>query len=236
MKLFLGIEVKKIQKGIFKCQRKYAIDILTIFKISNCKLASTLIPIATKLSKEDKIPFVNPTLYKQLLRSLMYLTTTKPDNMYAVNIISKFMESPKDSHWKIDKRILRCIAGTTQHDIMYKASKKISLLRYTNSDFTGSIDDWKGTSSCAFQLGTNLISWTSNKQPIVTLSSTKVEYEATTSTTCHTIWLKTLLGDLEHKEKETTPILCDNNSAIALSNNHVFHCNGKHIETHFHFI
>jgi hypothetical protein len=77
-------------------------------------------------------------------------------------------------------------------------------------------------------LGTNLISRTSKKQPIVAISSTKVEYVAATSTSCQIVWMRRLLNDLAHMENEPTPIFCDNNSTIALSKNHVFHKKNKH--------
>lgn len=106
------------------------------------------------------------------------------------------MESPKDSHWKTRKIILRNIVCTVQHGIFHKVSKDNSLLRYINSDFA----NHKNTSSYAFQIGTNLISWTSKKQPIITISSIEAKYVATTSSTYHVVYSRILLGDLEHED------------------------------------
>ena len=83
------------------------------------------------------------------------------------------MESPKDPHWKVGKRISRYVAGTVQHEIQYTTSKVHSLVGYRDSDFTRSIDDIKRTSHYAFHLRTSLISWASKKHPIVTISSAK---------------------------------------------------------------
>ena len=106
MKFFLRIEVEKIEKGIFICKKKYAMYIFTRFMMTNCKPTSTPIPTRMKLGKEYKSPSANPTLYKKLVGSLMYLTGTMPNIMYVVNLIYRFMESPKDSHWRIGKIIL----------------------------------------------------------------------------------------------------------------------------------
>ena len=105
-----------------------------------------------------------------------------------------------------------------------------------DSDFAGSIDDRKRTYGYVFSFGSRSIAWASKKQPIVTLSSAEAEYVATTSVACQTIWMRRTLSELQHEQNESTPIFCDNNSAIALSRNHVFHKRSKHIDTRYHFI
>jgi hypothetical protein len=236
MKYFLGIEVDQSTKGIFVCQQKYAVDTIKIFCMEDCDPAETPIPLGTKLSKKHEGPIVDPTLYKSLVGSLLYLTTTRPDIMYVNNLVSRFMESPKDSHWKMEKMILRYVAGTLNFCSWYTQYDDNHLSGYTDNDFAGSLDDRKITSGHVFHLGMNLISWASKKQPIVSISSTEVEYVIATSTSCQVEWLRRILNDMSHTEKEPTPIFCDNTSTIALSKNHVFHKKSKHIDTRFHFI
>lgn len=126
MRYILGIEVDQSKKGIFICQfKKYVTIFLARFRVRNGKPANTPISIGTKLSKEDKGSSVNHTLYKLLVGSLTYLTAIRPDIMYVVNLMSKFMESPKGSHWKVEKRVLRYIASTTQHGI-HNFQRKLS--------------------------------------------------------------------------------------------------------------
>jgi hypothetical protein len=134
------------------------------------------------------------------------------------------------------KRILRYVAGTLNFGLWYTKSDSNQLSGYTDSDFAGSLDDMKSTSGHVFQLGTNLISWTSKKQPIVSISSPEAEYVVATSASCQVVWLRRILKDMSHTKNDPTPIFCDNTSAIALSKNHVFHRKRKHIDTRFHFI
>jgi hypothetical protein len=98
MKYFLGIEVVQSDDGIFICQTKYANEVLKRFRMLNCKLAATPMATGTKLTKYDEGSYVDLTLYKKLVGSLMYLTTMRPDIMFVVSLISRFMETPKSTH------------------------------------------------------------------------------------------------------------------------------------------
>ena len=126
--------------------------------MEECNPAETPIPLGTKLSKNDEGPTVDPTLYKSLIGSLLYLTTTRPDIMHAASLVSKYMESPKDSHWKMAKRILRYVVGTLNFVLWYTKSDDNHLSGYIDNNFAGSLDDRKSTSGHVFHLGTNLIS------------------------------------------------------------------------------
>ena len=143
MKYFLGIELEQSNHGIFISQQKYVVDILKRFKMEKCKPTDTLIDLGTELRKEYLGSVVNSTLYKQLVGSLIYLTTIRHDIAYATSYISRFMKYPKDSHWKFGKRILRYIAGTTTYHLWYIDSPASMLTCYTDSDYAGNIGDKK---------------------------------------------------------------------------------------------
>jgi hypothetical protein len=236
MKCFLGIEVDQSDDGIFICQTKYANEVLKRFRMLNCKPAATPMATGIKLNKYDEGSYVDPTLYKRLVRSLMYLKITRPDIMFVVSLISIFMEISKSTHWQAGKRILRYVVGTTDFGIRYTSSLNFELIAYTDSDFEGSIDDRKNTSGYVFSLGSRAVAWASKKHPIVTLSSTKAEYVATDAVACQVVWMRRVLNELLHDQNDATQIVCDNKSSIALSKNHFFHKQSKHVDTRYHFI
>ena len=124
--------------------------------MDKCKSVDTPIEVGTKLSKDDVGIVVNSTLYKQLAGSIMYLTATRHDIAFAASYMSRFMESPKDCHWKAGKRVLRYIAGTTTHGLWYATSTSINLFRYKGSDYAQCIDDQKRTCGYAFLFGKKL--------------------------------------------------------------------------------
>ena len=166
----------------------------------------------------------------------MYLTTTRPDNVCSVGLMSRFIESPKDSHWQVGKRILRYVAGTKEYGILYSKTNEFSLIGYSNSDFVGNLEDRRSTSRYIFHCNTASISWASKKKPIVTISSAKEKYVVVTLASCQAIWMRRISKDLLQAQEESTQIFFDNKSAIALSKNHVFHKSSKHIDVRFHFI
>ena len=143
--------------------------------MANCKVTPTPVTTSLKLSKDDDGSTVDPTLFKRLVGSLMYFTMTRRDIMYGVSLISRFMESPKDSHWEIGKRIMRYVNGTKDLGIMYSTSENFKFIGYTDSDNGGNTDDKKSTSGYAFHFGTGVVAWASKKQYIVTLSSAEAE-------------------------------------------------------------
>ena len=110
------------------------------------------------------------------------------------------------------------------------------LIGFTDSDYAGDQDDRKSTSGYAFMFGSAAISWSSKKQPIVTLSSTEAEFVAATSCACQAIWLRRILKELHFKQPGATKIFCDNNSTIKLSKNPVLHGRSKHIDVKFYFL
>jgi len=113
---------------------------------------------------------------------------------------------------------------------------KPKLTGFSDSDFAGDVEDRKSTTGVIFFLGNNLITWVSQKQKIVTLSSCEAEYVAAAAAACQGVWLCRLIGDLIGKELAPVKMFMDNMSAIALSKNPVHHERSKHIDTKFHFI
>ncbi|KAK2996001.1 hypothetical protein RJ640_019468 [Escallonia rubra] len=236
MSYYLGIEVKQKDDGIFISQEAYAKEVLKRFNMENCNPISIPIEVENKLSRHVKEGPIDRTLFRSVVGSLRYLTCTRPDILFAVGYISRYMENPTTYHFKVAKRILRYLKGTIDLGIFYPASGDMKLVGYSDSDWARDVDDRKSTTGFIFYFGEAAFTWTSKKQSIVTLSTCEAEYVAATSTVFHAIWLRSLLKELSFIQDESTQIYVDNKSAIALAKNLVFHDQSKHIDIRYHFI
>lgn len=236
MSYYLGVEVKQSDGGVFLSQKSYAEAILKEFKMEKCNSASTPVDCRNKLSKIDGEEKVNPTMFRRLVGKLRFLTCTRPDILYGVGVISRYMEDPTLSHMEAAKRILRYIKGTLDYGLFYSSQNNFRLFGFSDSDWGGDVNDRKSTTGFVFFMGTAVFAWSSKKQAIVTLSTCEAEYVAAASCVCHAIWLRRMLKSLKFVQDGATNVFVDNKSAIALAKNPVFHDRSKHIDTKYHFI
>ncbi|KAK4387768.1 Retrovirus-related Pol polyprotein from transposon RE2 [Sesamum angolense] len=234
MHFFLGIEINQEKEGIFICQMKYTETLLKKFKMESCKTVITPLVTGEKYQKEDGSQKFDGSIYRSLIGSLLYLTATRPDIMFATSLLSRFMQSPSQVHYAAAKRILRYLRGTKDFGIWYKSTNDAKLVGYTDSDWAGSVDDMKSTSGYTFSLGSGIFSWASKKQATVAQSSAEAEYIAAAATSNQAIWLRRILEDIGEKQEEPTTIYCDNKSAIAITKNPVQHSRTKHIDIKYH--
>ena len=232
---FLGIEVIQTPEGFLLSQRHYVLNLLYKFGMTECKSISTPLDRNMKLTA-DSGKFCEPTQYRQIIGSLIYLTITRPDLSYPVGLLSQFMETPRDTHMDCAKRVLRYVSGTLDYGIFYKQGVPLRLEGFTDADWAGNASDRRSTSGFMFSLGSGAISWISKKQPTVALSSTEAEYRAAAVAACEAVWLKRLLKDFNELVNKPILIHCDNLSSIQLAKNPVFHARTKHIEVHYHYI
>lgn len=235
MKFFLGIEVIQTDEGIHISQHKYALEILKRFEMSSCNPVINPIVHGNKL-KSNEGTKVDETLFKQMVGSLMYITTTRPDIQFVVNLISRFMSSPTDRHLAAAKRVLCYLQGTLDYGIWYKRRGDDSMSVYTDSDFAGDLDERKSTSGYVFLWNEGAVAWSSRKQDIVALSSTEAEYVAAAGCASQALWVREVLEEFGVHLEGSMTIKCDNTSTIKLSRNPVFHGRCKHIGVRFHFL
>jgi len=134
MGYFLGIQVKQFPGKIFISQEKYITDLLKKFHMSECKPAASLMTTNEKLLQDDGATKIDSKYFKSLVGSLIYLTNSRPDILYYVSIISRFIENPSKLHLEAAKRILRYLQGTKNHEILYKQQDENKLIGYSNSD------------------------------------------------------------------------------------------------------
>jgi len=178
------------------------------------------------------------TRYRSIIGSLRYLVNTRPNTAYAVGIASRFMEAPAKEHWSVVKRIVRYIAGTLDYGCKFQKGERVgpNLLGFTDSDCSGDLVYRKSTSGIIFYLGSNLVTSASQKQKVVALSSCEAEYTAAALGACQGVWLNRLMAELVGGEAQKFRLLIDNQSAIELAKNPVFHERSKQIDTRYHYI
>ena len=173
--------------------------------------------------------------YRRLVGKLNYLTITRPDIFFLVSVVSQFLQSPCDSHWDAVIRILRYIKSTPGQGVLYENRGHTQVIGFTDADWAGSPTDRRSTLGYCVFISGNLISWKSKKH-VVARSSAEAEYRAMTLTTCELIWLRHLLQELRFGKDEQMKLIYDNQAALHIASNLVFHERTKHIEVDYHFI
>nr|GEU72247.1 hypothetical protein [Tanacetum cinerariifolium] len=172
---------KKKQDGIFISHDKYVAKILRKFGLNDGKSASTPIDTEKPLLKDPDGEDVDVHTYRSMIGSLMYLTSSRPDIMFAVCACACFQVTPKALHLHAVKRIFRHLKGKPHLGLWYPKDPPFNLVAYLDSDYAGASLDRKSTiGGCQF-LGYRLISWQCKKQTVVATSSTKAEYVAAAS-------------------------------------------------------
>ncbi|GJZ48113.1 uncharacterized mitochondrial protein-like protein [Tanacetum coccineum] len=192
---FLGLQVKKKKDGIFISQDKYVKEILKKFRFTEVKTASTPMETQKPLLKDEDDEEVDVHMYRSMIGSLMYLTSSRPDIMFAVCACARYQVNPKVSHLHAVKRIFRYLKGQPKLGLWYPKDSPFDLVAYTDSDYAGaSLDRKSTTGGCQF-LGCRLISWQCKKQTVVANSTTEAEYVAASSCCGQVLWIQNQLLD-----------------------------------------
>lgn len=127
----------------------------------------------------------------------MYLTATRPDLMFVVSPISRFMAAPIHLHIQAIKRVIRYLKGTISFGIWYKQDTESGLTAYMDIDYAGDESDSKSTSGYIFMMSGGAVAWSFRKQPIVTLSTTEAEYVAAATCASQAVWMGRILKELD---------------------------------------
>lgn len=233
---YLGIEVIQRDGSIILSQEQYATRILEEAGMKGCNSVHIPMDAGVKLGKAEKEEGVDEREYRRNIGCLRYLIHTRPDLACSVGTLCRYMHNPKVSHNAALKQVLRYLSGTLSYGLVFEVKSEDSLVGYSDSSYNVDPDDGKSTTGHIFYLGGNPITWCSQKQEIVALSSCEAEFMAATETAKQAIWLQDLLNEILGRHGEKVVIRIDNKSAIALSKNPMFHGRNKHIHTRFHFI
>ncbi|CAM8984067.1 unnamed protein product [Rhodiola kirilowii] len=235
LKYFLGLQVAQEEDGTRIHQQKYVKEILKKFGMEFAKTCATPMSPNDTLTKDESSPQVDPTLYRGMIGSLLYLTASRPDILFCVCLCARFQADPRETHVKAVKRILRYLKGMDNLCLLYPRGGDLRLVAYTYADYAGCKIDRKSTSGMTQFLGPCLISWGSKKQSSIALSTAEAEYIVAAACCAQLLWIKQQLSDHGVLVK-CVSILCDNTSAINISKNLVQFSRTKHIEIRYHFL
>ncbi|GJV13616.1 putative ribonuclease H-like domain-containing protein [Tanacetum coccineum] len=175
---FLGLQVQQRPDGIFINQDKYVQEILKKFDLECVRTATTPYEAPKPKSKNEPDSPVNVHLYRSMIGSLMYLTASRPDIMFAVSACSRNQVTPTTSNLEAVKKIFKYLKGQPKLGLWYPRESPFVLEAYSDSDYAGANKDRKSTTGGCQFLGRRLISWQCKKQTIVATSSTEAEYVA----------------------------------------------------------
>ena len=233
-KFFLGIEIARNVDGISLCQRKYVLDLLDSSGFSDCKPSSIPMEPNQKLSKDSGTLLVDGKQYRRILGKLQYLCLTRPDITFAVSKLAQYSSAPSDVHLQALHKILRYLKDTIGLGIFYGVDSNFDLRGFSDSDWQTCPDTRRCVTGFAIFVGNSLISWRSKKQDVVSMSSAEAEYRAMSVATKEIIWVGYLLTALKVPFKHPAYLYCDNEAALHIANNSVFHERTKHIENDCH--
>jgi hypothetical protein len=243
----LGMRVNRDRENklLYLDQEQYLNKILKQFDMENCTVFETpeeLSKLSSSMDEPDEST-VDLRLYQSIVGALLYgALSTRPDISHAVNIVSRYLGNPNQTHLNAAKRILKYIRGTTKLGLTYDGksisdkSELISIQGYADADWAGDLDNRKSTTGYIILIGKCVVSWLSKKQSTVSLSSAEAEYMAISAATQEILWIRQLLNEITFIQNQPTLLYIDNQAAIAISENDTHHSRTKHIDIRHHFI
>ncbi|GKA73800.1 retrovirus-related pol polyprotein from transposon TNT 1-94 [Tanacetum coccineum] len=215
MSFFLGLQIFQSPRGIFINQSKYASEIVKKYGLLTTDSVDTPMVEKNKLDEDLQGKQVDATLYRVMIGSLMYLTSNRPDLIYAVCLCAWYQEKPTEKHLQAVKWIFRYLKGTINMGLWYSKDTDMSFTAYADADHAGCQDSRRSTSGSAQFL--------------------EAEYIALSGCCAQILWMRSQLTDYGFQFNKI-PLYCDNKSAIALCCNNVQNSRAKHIDVRYHFI
>ncbi|GJV29335.1 hypothetical protein Tco_1385783 [Tanacetum coccineum] len=227
--------ISQSPRGIFINQSKYALESLKKYGFESCDPVDTPMVEKSKLDEDKEGNAVDPSHYRGMIGTLLYLTASRPDLQFAICMCARYQARPTEKHLNAVKRIFRYLKGTVHRGLWYPKDSSFALTAFADADHAGCQDTRRSTSGSIQLLGDRLVSWSSKRQKSAAISSTEAEYIALSGCCAQVLWMRSQLTDYGYGFNKI-PMYCDNKSAIALCCNNVQHSRSKHIDIRFHFI
>lgn len=234
---FVGMQIEQLSNCIFIHQTKYIEQMLIKFNMNNAHSNSVPADPHVKLHKEDgeaekDIP------YREAVGSLIHLAiVSRPDIMFAVSLVSRFLNCYNQTHWSAVKRIFKYLKDTKDYGLCYSQTPQNSeVTGFCDADYANDQDTRRSVTGYVFIKNGAAVTWSSQRQQTVALSTTEAEFMAACEATKETMWIKQFLSDIDEYKQDSMCLHLDNQSAISVIKNINFHKRCKHIEIKYHFI
>ncbi|KAL0291225.1 UNVERIFIED_CONTAM: Retrovirus-related Pol polyprotein from transposon RE1 [Sesamum angustifolium] len=222
-KYFLDLEIARSTEGLFVTQHKYIRDIILDTGLQNSKPATTPLPTGLKFSAHDVVPLHDPEPYRRLVGRLLYLSFTRPDISFGVQQLSQFVHQPGQIHMDAALHLVRYLKGCPDRGLFFSSSNSFTFTAFCDADWASWVDSHRSLTGYCIFLGQALISWKTKKQTTVARSTAEAEYRSLGTTVCELQWISYLLSDFHISVPRPIPVYCDNQAAIHIVANPIFH-------------
>ena len=235
-KYFLGLEIARSPAGTWVTQHKYIRDLIADTGLDQCRPASTPLPLGLKLSSSSSPKLIDPEPFCRLVGRLLYLGFTRPDISYGAQQLNQFLHEPCQDHLEAAMHLVRYLAGCPDLGLFLPASASSTITAYCDADWGSCVDTRRSLSGYCIFLSDALVSWKTKKQSTVSRSTAEAEYRSLGATVCELQWLSYILKDFHISVQTPISLYCDNQAALHIVANPVFHERTKHLEIDCHLV
>lgn len=238
--LYLGLklDIAEDKSSIKVSQPQYVESVLERFCLVNCNPAKSPLPQRLSLvtGTPEEVEVAKDVPYQQLVGCLQWIaSSTRPDISYAVSQLSRFNSAWTLQHWTAAKHVLRYLKGSSDVGITYTGTDAHPVT-FSDSDFSQCPETRRSVSGQIATLASGAVSWKSQRQKVVALSTTEAEYMAAAECAKLMSWIRSFMFDVMHPITSPSPLFVDNTSAIACASNEGIKAKSKHIDRRYHFI